>query len=300
MNRLAAALGALLCFAAPGAQALLSNDYEKLSYAEALRRVKADPTRHVMIYFGLETYCPPCIYTRGLLSGSALVARYRPHYLVVEIDLRDPGAEGRAVIQKYGARWAPTLVFLNAQGKRVARLAKGFKNEKEAILVDEFISGKLYARSDLEQYVKANFNASGAERVIPETKVAKAAAPADDRPRLRDVLAQKHERVLGDALKTLLPGKRMEKENQDWFLTMHLAPGGEVAASGKRKDGKGEMRGPGKWYVTKKGKMCIELKADGLDETWCRHVFRVGENYYYATKDLREKSLAYRFTLEKT
>lgn len=40
--------------------------------------------------------------------------------------------------------------------------------------------------------------------------------------------------------------------------------------------------------------------ATGLDESWCRHVFRAGENYSYATKDLREKSLPYRFTLEKT
>ena len=81
---------------------------------------------------------------------------------------------------------------------------------------------------------------------------------------------------------------------------MNLASGGVIAANGKRKDGKGDMRGQGKWYVTKKGKLCIEVKSSDVDETWCRHVFRVGDDYFYAVKDLRPESLAYRFTLEKT
>jgi thioredoxin-related protein len=297
---LRAVLAIALLAAAPFARALLHSDYEKLKYPQALERVKADPSKHVMIYFGLETYCPPCVYTRNILGGSALRALYKPAYAIVEIDLRTPGPEERAVIEKYKARWAPTLVFLDAKGRVVARLAKGFKNEKDAILTHEFVSQKLYAQTTREEYLQANFNQSGTQRVIPQTKLARAAAPADERPRLADVLAQKHERIAGEALRALLPAKRMEKENQDWFLTMVLEPGGKVAAEGRRKDGRGTVKGPGAWYVTRKGKFCIEVKAEGLDETWCRHVFRVGDNYYYATKDLREKSLAYRFTLEKT
>ncbi len=284
------------------AHALLHGDYEKLSLAQAMEKAKADPKRHVMIYFGLETSCPPCVYTRNILSGGQLRSIYVPNYAIVQVDLRSPTPEQQKVIEKYGARWAPTLVFTDAGGNLVARLAKGFKNEKEAILTHEFVSQKLYAKTDHEEYVKANFNLPGTQRVVPETKVAKLkpATPAGDRPTLADVLAQKHERVTGDALKELLPAKRMEKENQDWFLTMQLAPGGKVAATGKRKDGKGAMKGGGVWYVTKKGKFCVDVKSQGLDESWCRHVFRVGQDYYYVTKDLRPKSNAYRFTLEKT
>src|SRR5687767_7424287 len=95
------------------------------------------------------------------------------------------------------------------------RVANGSKNEKEAVLAHEFVSQKLYAKTNLKEYVEANFNLPGSQRVVPETKVAKKpATPAADRPTLADVLAQKHERILGEDLKKLLPAKRMEKENQ--------------------------------------------------------------------------------------
>lgn len=290
----------VMCLAAGTARAeLLPNDYEKMDYAQALERIKAQPERHILLYFGMETFCPPCNYTRGLLTGGTLKALYKSEFIVVPIDLRQADPEQRKVIARYKANWAPTLVFLDARGKQVAFLRKGFRNEREAILTHEFISRKLYARSDLESYTKANFNATGSERVVPATATA-AAAPVDSRPRLRDVLEQKHERVAGDGLRKLLPGMRMEKENQDWFLSLQLQPSGAMLASGQRKSGKAKMRGEGKWYVTKKGKLCVELQAGGADESWCRHVFRAADNYYYAVKDLRPERIAYRFTLEKT
>ena len=69
-----------------------------------------------------------------------------------------------------------------------------------------------------------------------------------------------------------------------------------MQASGRRKDGLASMRGTGKWYVTKMGKLCLELTAGGVDENWCRHVFKVGEGYYVA-KDLRPDRVVYRFVL---
>ena len=152
--------------------------------------------------------------------------------------------------------------------------------------------------SAFAKYSGQNFNYTGAGRSTSAVLVATGAERVDDRPRLRDVLAQKHERVLGDELRKLMPGNRMFKENQDWFLELDLREGKVVQAAGKRKDGRGEMRGTGVWYVTKKGKLCIELTAGGVDENWCRHVFRVGAGYY-VTKDLRPDRLAYRFSLEK-
>jgi thioredoxin-related protein len=297
--RYRALLAASILAFAPAAEALLSDDYEKLSYKDALERVKSQPGRHIMIYFGQDTFWPPCIYVRNQLSGPTLRPLYKPNYLVVEVDTRSPGVDGHAAMEKFGVRWAPSMVFVDSRGKVVLKVLRGLENEKHGILINEYVSQKLYAKTDLVAYYKANFNATGTQRVVPETRVAAVAAPVDDRPRLRDVLARKHERVAGDELKKMLPGMRMEKENQDWFLTLNLTPGGKAEVRGNRKNGKGKVSGPGAWYVTRKGKFCVEVKADGLDETWCRHVFRVGENYYYAVKDLREKSLAYRFTLEK-
>ena len=57
------------------------------------------------------------------------------------------------------------------------------------------------------------------------------------------------------------------------------------------------MKGAGKWYVTRQGKLCLELTTRGVDENWCRHVFRAGQGYY-VVKDLRPERLAYRFALE--
>ena len=290
----------MFLFALAARAELLPDDYEKMGYSQALAQVRAQPQRHVLLYFGLETFCPPCNYTRGLLTGATLMALYKPNYVVVLTDLRQPGEEGRKIVEKYKARWAPTLIFLDSRGRKVAQLRGGFKNEREAILTHEFISQKLYATTDRATYVKANFDASGTQRVVPQTKAARR-MPEDDRPRFRDILAQKHDRISGDDLRKLLPGLRMEKENQDWFLTLRLGDSGVLEADGIRKDGRGKVRGPGKWYVTKKGKLCLEVKAEGLDETWCRHVFRIGDgNYYYAVKDLRPDRPAYRFTLERT
>jgi len=102
----------------------------------------------------------------------------------------------------------------------------------------------------------------------------------------------------GANLRRALAGKVMHKENRDWFLDLVLEPNGTMQASGRRKIGEGRMRGAGKWYVTKKGKLCLELTAGGVDENWCRHVFKVGEGYY-VSKDLRPERVVYRFVLDE-
>ena len=122
-------------------------------------------------------------------------------------------------------------------------------------------------------------------------------ARIDDRPRLRDVMAQPHERIQGPALRKLLEGKRMHKENQDWFLTLDFRERKLLEAAGERKDGRGTMRGVGQWYVTRKGKLCVDIDMRDVDERWCRHVFRAGETYYLS-KDLRPGRLVYRMVAE--
>jgi hypothetical protein len=296
---------ALVCLllAAPHAKAGYSflNGYEEApTIAQAVERVKAQPGKHVLVYFGMPKNCPPCNYTRGILSSGELRDKWRPNYVLVNIDIFTPSAAEREIMAQHKISWAPVLAFLDGNRKLVA-FTKQLRNEKEALLLNEFVSQRLYEKTAFREYFAANFEARGDMRVVPQTKVAKAAAPAkvDDRPRLRDVLAQKHERLAGEALQAQLSGKRMHKENQDWFLVLDLKPNKVMTASGTRKDGKGSMQGEGKWYVTRKGKLCLELAGGGVDENWCRHVFRAGEGYY-VVKDLRPERLAHRFALEKT
>jgi len=295
--RIASAVAALLVFASSAQAYSFLNGYEEApTIAQAVERVRAQPGRHVLIYFGMPKGCPQCNYTRSILSSGELHARWKANYVVVNVDIYNPSNEERAIIAKYGITWAPVLAFLDGSGKTVA-YAKQLRNEKEALLLNEFVSQKLYEKTEFGKYYTANFEARGADRTVPVTKVA-AVQKIDDRPRFRDVLAQKHERLGGDSLKAAIAGKRMLKENQEWFLALDLKPGNALAATGKRKDGTATMQGPGKWYVTKKGKLCLELTGGGVDENWCRHVFRAGEGYY-VVKDLRPDRLAYRFSLEQ-
>ena len=277
--------------AAPATQAysFLAGYDEAPSVAKALERVNAQPEKHVLLYFGMSEFCPPCKEARGILNSGAVREKWRSNYVVVNFDLFAPTAAEREIIEQVRVKWAPVLVFLNASGKRVA-YATQLRSERDALQLNEFVSQRQYAMSALGKYSAQDFAPGRTGRALTQTQ------RIDDRPRLRDVLAQQHERLSGDALKKLLAGRRMRKENQEWFLTLDLGERNLLEAAGARKDGRGEMRGVGKWYVTKKGKLCLELTSRGVDENWCRHVFRAGETYY-VTKDLRPERLAYRFSL---
>ncbi len=265
--------------------------------AAALERVKAEPQKHVLLYFGMSEFCPPCKEARAILNSDAVRSKWRPHYVVVNIDIYAPTREEREVIDQVRVSWAPVLVFLAPSGTRVA-YSRQLRSEREALLLGEYVSQRQYAMSPLGKVLAQDFDSKRLAKLAAEAHAVPGTARIDDRPRLKDVLAQEHERLSGEALGKLLPGKRMRKENQDWFLTMELRERRLLDAEGKRKDGRGQMKGSGKWYVTRKGKLCVELRTSGVEEYWCRHVFRTGSGAYYVTKDLRPKSSAYRFTLD--
>ena len=264
--------------------------------AAALERVKALPGKHVLIYIDMSEFCPPCKETRAVLNSDRVRDKWQPNYVVVNVDLFAPTREEREIIDQLRVSWAPVLVFLNDAGKRVA-YARQLDSEQDALVLNDFVSQRQYAMSAFSRYARKNFSSGSADPIQPTARVSTGSEPIDDRPRLRDVLAQKHERVSGDVLRKLLAGKRMHKENQDWFLVMDLLPRNGLLVSGDRKNGRGKTKGIGNWYVTKKGKLCIEFSSDNVDENWCRHVFRAGDTYF-VVKDLRPERLAYRFSLE--
>lgn len=292
-------LALLLLLAAPP----LARAYEFLpgyesapTVAAALERVRAQPAKHVLVYFGMSEFCPPCREARAILASDAVREKWRPNYIVVNIDLFAPTRQEREVIDQVRVSWAPVLVFLDSGGRRVA-YARRLPSEREALLLNEFVSQRQYALSALGGYSARDFDSGRLGRIAAEAGAVPGTQRIDDRPRLRDVLAKPHERLAAGELRKLLAGRRLHKENQEWFLTLELKEQSLLDAEGRRKDGRGEMRGAGTWYVTRKGKLCVELNSRGVDENWCRHVFRAGEAYY-VVKDLRPARLAHRFSLQ--
>jgi thioredoxin-related protein len=280
-------LGVLLLALAARASAYeFLQGYEQApTLAAALERVRAQPDRHVLLYFGMSEFCPPCREARAVLNSERVRERWKPHFVVVNIDLFAPTPAERQLIDEARVSWAPVLLFLDGGGKRVA-YARQLRSEAEALALGDLVAKKEYAMSALGKYSAQNFKAGAAIRAATDQRI-------DDRPRLRDVTAQPHERIAGDALRKLLTGKRMRKENQDWFLTLDFRERNLLEAEGRRKRAAATMRGAGKWYVTKKGKLCLALTSRDVDENWCRHVFRAGGTYFLS-KDLRADRTVYR------
>jgi thiol-disulfide isomerase/thioredoxin len=286
MLRLFALLCCLACMPAL-AHDFLPGYEQAPTLAAALERVKSQPQKHVLVYFGMSEFCPPCKEARTILASEKVRAAWRPNYVVVNVDLFAPTKEEREIIDQVRVSWAPVLLFLDAGGKRVA-YARQLHSEREALEMNAYVSQRQYALSALGKYSQ-NRDAGGV-RALSEAAYQR----IDDKPRLRDVTSQKHERLQGDALRQVLAGKRVRKENQDWFLTLQFGEKNLLEATGSRKNGRGDMRGVGKWYVTRKGKLCLELIARDVDENWCRHVFHAGGTYYLS-KDLRPNRVVYRF-----
>ncbi len=257
----------------------------------ALERVRAQPQRHVLLYFGMSEFCPPCKEARAILNSDAVREKWRPNYVVVNIDLFAPNAAEREAIEQVRVSWAPVLVFLDGTGKRVA-YTRQVASERDALRLNEFVAQRQYALSTIGKYSAQGFDPA-------RSALASTVSPRiDDRPRLRDVLAQKHVRLSTVELRKLLLDQKMRKENQDWFLTLQFRERNLLEAEGSRKNGRGDMRGAGKWYVTRKGKLCLELTARDVDENWCRHVIYAGGTYYLS-KDLRPDRLVYRLVPDR-
>jgi thioredoxin-related protein len=299
----------LLALVATGAQAFyLSERYEQAPFPEALSRVKAQPGKHVMVYFSMERGCPPCNYTRNMLNGPDVLDLYRKDFVVVTIDLRSPASDAeRALIAKYKARWAPTLVFLDGSGRELARFARGFSNVLDAQLLHEFMTRKLYTKTTAQAYITANFNAEGTARVIPEGKAAVVSKPfEDDRMTVADVKKLPHERVSAEDLRTRLAGSKLDYHSrlkrpegmQTWQGTWTLDTEGGLVASSQRMDKPGSNQGKGKWRVQDDGQLCYEIAwASNRNVDTCVWVFRVGDEFYLAPRDHPASRIYLRWTL---
>ena len=237
-------VAALLLGAMPLSYAgkFLSGYDEAPNLAKAFAQVKAQPQKHVLLYFDMSQHCPPCVQVRSILNSDAVREQWRRNYVVVSVDLFQPGKEEREIIEQLRVSWAPVLVFLDQNGKRVT-YTRELRSDTDAKLLNEFVSQRQYATSAVARYGGQQFDAATAryaaqQRVVaaPQTAVKSTEeTPIQDQPRLKQVLAYKPERLTGANLKRALAGKVMHKENQDWFLDLTLDKNGTMQASGRRK-----------------------------------------------------------------
>ncbi len=96
----------------------------------------------------------------SVLRKPEVSAKYIKHYVgahadfsELELDDKDPLHD---MIKRHNPKkWRPVMVFLDAQGKEVARMTAGLKSAEEALLLDRFVSEKHYQTGDFAAFRKA-------------------------------------------------------------------------------------------------------------------------------------------------
>ncbi len=96
----------------------------------------------------------------SVLQKPEVKAKYIKHYVgahadfgELELDDNDPR---HAMVKRHNPRkWRPVLVFLDSEGKEVARLTSGLKSAEDALLLDRFVSEKHYRKSDFSTFKAA-------------------------------------------------------------------------------------------------------------------------------------------------
>ncbi len=82
------------------------------------------------------------------------------HYVGAHADFGEMELEDNnpleAMVKRHNPRkLRPVLVFLDGQGKEVARLTGGLKSTEDALLLDRFVSEKRYRKSDFSTFKAA-------------------------------------------------------------------------------------------------------------------------------------------------
>jgi hypothetical protein len=72
-----------------------------------------------------------------------------------ELELDDNDLRHAMVKRHNPRKLRPVLVFLDGEGREVARLSGGLKSAEDALLLDRFVSGKHYRKSDFSGFKAA-------------------------------------------------------------------------------------------------------------------------------------------------
>jgi hypothetical protein len=97
-----------------------------------------------------------------VLSSPAVSAKYAKNYIGAHADFGElqkavPGDPRHAMVERLNPRkYRPVLVFLDVQGKEVMRFTGGLRSEKDALLLDRYVSGRHYLMMDFDTFRAAN------------------------------------------------------------------------------------------------------------------------------------------------
>ncbi|MDP1735664.1 MAG: hypothetical protein Q8L44_15010 [Sulfuritalea sp.] len=94
----------------------------------------------------------------SVLSQPDVSRQYAKNYVSTHVDFSELAAKDpkHAVIARHNSSGIhPVLVFLDAQGKEVARVRGGFRSPEDALLLDRFVSGKHYRKMDFPAFKAA-------------------------------------------------------------------------------------------------------------------------------------------------
>jgi len=96
----------------------------------------------------------------SVLSKPEVSAKFIKHYVGAHADFgeleMDDDDPRHAMVKRHNLRkLRPVLVFLDDQGKEVARLTGGLKSADDALLLDRFVTEKHYRKSDFSAFKAA-------------------------------------------------------------------------------------------------------------------------------------------------
>ncbi len=94
----------------------------------------------------------------SVLSQPDVSRQYAKNYVSTHVDFSELAAKDpkHAVIARHNSSGIhPVLVFLDAQGKEVARVRGGFRSPEDALLLDRFVSGKHYRKMNFPAFKAA-------------------------------------------------------------------------------------------------------------------------------------------------
>jgi hypothetical protein len=92
-----------------------------------------------------------------VLSEPEVSARYSKHYIGAHADFGelqlDDDDPRHAMVKRFNPRkLRPVLVFLDGQGKEVARQVGGLKSKQDALLLDRYVSERHYLKMDFKTF----------------------------------------------------------------------------------------------------------------------------------------------------
>jgi thioredoxin-related protein len=90
-----------------------------------------------------------------VLSGGELRKLYSTDFVVFEARAPFSYPEGHELRKLASFPYTPVFVFLDANGKKVVE-TRGFRSEREAKALHEFVKTKAYRNTSLREFLDAN------------------------------------------------------------------------------------------------------------------------------------------------